>query len=102
MNREEHLLTIVSEECAEIAQRASKCARFGMYQIQKDIDDKPEENPGKLTNRRRMLLEYSHLIATMQLLGIYIDDIPEVLIMNKKDKIEKYLIRSKSLGTLNG
>lgn len=101
MNREEHLLTIVSEECAEIAQRASKCARFGMYQIQEDIDDKPEENPDRFTNRERMLLEYSHLIATMEMLRIYIEEIPHVWDTNKKDKIEKYLIRSKALGTLN-
>ena len=29
MTREEHLLTIVAEECAEVAQRATKALRFG-------------------------------------------------------------------------
>ena len=30
MTREEHLLTIVAEECAEVAQRATKALRFGL------------------------------------------------------------------------
>ena len=30
MNREEHLLTILSEECAEVIKDVSKALRFGL------------------------------------------------------------------------
>jgi hypothetical protein len=34
MTRDEHLMTIAMEECAEVAQRVSKAVRFGMEEIQ--------------------------------------------------------------------
>jgi len=34
MNRMEHLLAVLAEECAEVAQRCSKAQRFGMHQKQ--------------------------------------------------------------------
>lgn len=56
MTREEHLLTIAAEECAEVAQRLSKALRFGMDEVQ----------PGQeLTNRERIYEEYWHLRAVL-------------------------------------
>ena len=34
MTREEHLLTIVAEECNEVAQRATKALRFSLEEIE--------------------------------------------------------------------
>ena len=59
MNRTEHLLTILGEECAEIAQRASKALRFGLDEVQ----------PGKdLTNEQRIWKEMSDLAAVAEML----------------------------------
>lgn len=71
MTREEHLLTIAMEECAELAQRLSKMLRFGMEQTQADaghaVTGSPEES---LTNRERVYLEYFDLRATLGMCGI--------------------------------
>jgi hypothetical protein len=34
MNPTEHLLSCLAEECAEVAQRASKSLRFGLSEVQ--------------------------------------------------------------------
>lgn len=34
MNTTEHLLTIVSKECNEVAQRVSKALRFGLREVE--------------------------------------------------------------------
>lgn len=56
MTRIEHILTIVSEECSEIAQHCSKAIRFGLLEVQ----------PGQtLTNASRIYQEYVDLKAAM-------------------------------------
>ena len=101
MNLTEHLLTIAGEECAEIAQRTAKALRFGLNQTQMDADDRPEENPERLDNRERIRREYLHLIAVMDMLGIYVngDDV-HAHIVAKKERVRKYLERSRRDGTL--
>lgn len=94
MNRTEHLLWVLAEECAEVAQRASKAARFGLNEVQ----------PGQPhTNAERIVYEYADLVATMELLGdaagLTVDDL-EALKSAKKAKIEKYLVYSRQCGTL--
>jgi hypothetical protein len=88
MKREEHLLAIAAEECAEVAQRCSKALRFGMGEIQ----------PGQsLTNRERIQQEYSDLASALEMLGIYALGSQ----MNaKREKVEMFLRYSESLGTL--
>ena len=93
MNRSEHLLTILGEECAEIAQRASKALRFGLDEVQ----------PGKdLTNEQRIWKEMSDLAAVAEMLialrgsgGLDRRDIEA-----KKEKVEEFLAYSKQCGTL--
>jgi hypothetical protein len=103
MTRAEHLTTIAMEECAELAQRLSKAQRFGLEQVQQDADDVPEQNPLRLTNRERILLEYYDLRATLGLIGI---DAWETSYASrqaeqaKREKIERYLGRSRRCGTL--
>ena len=59
MNRLGHLLWILAEECAEIAQRASKASRFGMDEVQ----------PGHaLTNEQRIWQEMNDLAAVGEML----------------------------------
>lgn len=95
MNRIEHLLTILSEECVETAQRASKAMRFGLDEIQ----------PGQpLTNEERMWFEFADLTAAVEMVmeerG---SSLPESFwehVAAKKAKVEKFLLYSAQCGTL--
>lgn len=66
MTRDEHLLVIAAEECAEIAKRCSKALRFGLNETQADaghaVTGSPEES---LTNRERIELEYNDLAGVI-------------------------------------
>lgn len=92
MNRQDHLMTQAMEECAEVAQRLSKAMRFGLEQMQ---SDQPQ------TNRERIIDEYNDLIAVMDMAGFSLLKIvnPRAIIA-KKDKVERYLDKSRRLGTL--
>jgi hypothetical protein len=93
MNKTEHLLTIVGEECSEVHQRCSKALRFGMNEI--------EPNQA-FSNQRRILQEFNDLVAVMEML--FECPINKLLyqheIMAKKDKVLKFLEYSKEQGTL--
>lgn len=98
MNRREHLLTILGEEGVEVAQRASKCLRFGDLEIQPGQDK---------SNAERLMGEFMDLLALVEMAQE--EGILPVLEMSerrqlkaaKKGKVEKYLEYSKSQGTLN-
>lgn len=98
MNRLEHLLTIAGEECSETQQRCSKALRFTMEEIHPD----KIENPYQATNAERILLEFNDLCGALELL--YDCRIEELLdrlkIIDKKNKIEKFLEYSRERGTL--
>lgn len=103
MNRREHLLTILAEECVETAQRATKALRFGLSETQ----------PGQeFTNAQRMFLEYTDILAIMKMLideGIlaeagvvtFTDEKMREIINNKINRVEKYLKYSHQCGTLS-
>lgn len=96
MTRTDHLLWILAEECCEVAQRASKAARFGLDEVQ----------PGQeLTNALRIVGELADLMAVMEMIR---DENPFVLsyenfdemIAAKKTKVETFLAYSRKCGTL--
>lgn len=95
MNRQEHLLTILGEECAELIQEASKAKRFGINE-QRDLPT---------SNLERMQKEFNDVLAMIEMIN---DSCGKVvlatdfnLIKLKKEKVEKYLLYSKECGTLN-
>lgn len=89
MNEQEHLLTVLSEECAEVAQRACKAARFGLSEIQ----------PGQHEdNKRRIERELADLMATADLLGLKVRDEDKAA---KTEKLKKYMGYSREMGTLS-
>jgi hypothetical protein len=94
MTRQEHLLTIVGEECTEVHQRCSKALRFGMNEVQ---IDQP------LSNKQRILQEFNDLVASMEML--FEQPIEELIskdeVSAKKKKVEKYLNYSVECGTVN-
>lgn len=97
MNRTEHLLSILAEECAEVAQRASKALRFGLREIQ----------PGQpYTNAERMYREFYDLAAMFEMLeeggsiGRPSAETRDEHVNGKKAKVEKFLELSFECGTL--
>ena len=115
MNRQEHLLTILGEECSELNieicklhQEICKALRFGVY----------EQRDSPTSNAQRIFKEYNDLIAIVEMVnesavatsfkdasvtlgerGLMYRD--EDLIKVKKEKVEKYLLYSKECGTLD-
>lgn len=96
MNRTEHILTVISEECAEIQKNVSKALRFGL--------DDTNPNNG-LTNAELLKREINDLFGMIELLsedqyGLDMNFERE-LINDKQKKFEKYLEYSKERGTFD-
>ena len=90
MDRQEHLMVIGMEECAEIAQRLSKALRFGMEQVQAEAGHAVTGDPDELlTNRERIRKEFSDLASVLEMVGIgaplgkWMDE--------KREKVERFL-----------
>jgi hypothetical protein len=93
LTKTEYLLTLVGEECAEIAQRASKAIRFGLHETQ----------PGQAyDNARRLMMEVIDLKETLEEL-IYVSEIDfptdvEILAAARRVKMMQYLERAQAEG----
>lgn len=108
MTEQEHLLMVAAEECAEVAQRLIKCARFGIDQVQPQAhgDGKTDTstNPEGLTNRERVYREYFGLRATLGMAGFDAWDTSthaREIEQAKAAKVQKYLDVSRGYGTLD-
>lgn len=97
MNRKEHLLTILAEECNEVAQRTSKALRFSLEEIQ------PGQN---MTNADRILQELYDLLAMVEMcqdeghIPRWGTDRVVFQMTAKKHKVENHLTISKDNGAL--
>ena len=98
MNKEEYLLDCLSEECAELAQVASKSIRFG---LNNKVPGVQEEK----TNTDDLITEYLQVVAVMEMLQ-ELGSIPNIdyrkasnIKKNKKEKVnffmKKYFGKSK-------
>lgn len=96
MTHNEHLLMILSEECAETMQRASKVLRFTAEEIQ--------PLPGNTqTNSERLVYEFNDIVAVMELLqeaGVVHNVIDRIAIDKKKEKVKDFILYSQTVGTL--
>lgn len=94
MNRQEHLLTLLTEECAEIQQATAKALRFGLKDGYPGTDR---------TNESDISAELNDLYAIVAMLvedGLSLhSDIS--LIEDKKHKVEHYIEYAKQQGTLS-
>lgn len=93
MNRTEHLLSILAEECAEVAQRVTKALRFGLTEVQ---------SGQPLTNAQRITYELGDLMGMVDMLESegHIESPSDEAIAKKRVAVEKYLKLSASVGTL--
>lgn len=101
MNRTEHLLTCLAEECAEVAQRVSKALRFGLDERQAD---QPDDNAERIRMEMydllavyRMLSEDDWTLPPLHLDAELLDD----LVAKKAAKIEKFMAISREQGVLS-
>ncbi len=96
MNREQHLLVTMAEECSEVIQRIAKALRFGIN----------ETEPGQnLDNNERIIYELNDLFAVVDMLkeaGTFDGSLLLNLeaIEAKKIKVEKYMEYAEKLGVL--
>jgi hypothetical protein len=88
MNKREHLLTCLSEECGESIQVSAKANRFGLDHIW------PEKGE---SNRRILEREIADILGVARELGLVIR---EEDIEAKREKLRKMMTLSASLGTL--
>lgn len=108
MNRQEHLLTIGMEECAEVAQRISKALRFGLDEVQPNADGlhPPDGNPTRQSNLERIRAEFTDLLAVLDMAGIIAIDRQGRVFVDaqqrdaKVRKVERYLVYAAQQGTL--
>ena len=94
MNRGEHLLTILIEECSEVQKATTKILRFGMN----------ERRDMPFTNYERLKSELDDIRAMVEMIQCEFDiDLePDIQAINdKQEKVEKYLLYSKECRTLN-
>lgn len=90
MNRDEHLLVILIEECAEVAHEVSKALRFGMAEVM----------PGQaLTNRERILRELNDLWAMVEMTGL--QQVDREAVERKKIKVREYMEYAATCGTVD-
>lgn len=93
MTEHECLLTILAEECAEVAQRVSKALRFGMEEVQ----------PGQpYSNRDRITAELYDLLAVAEMVMVFdSESIYWKALEEKRRKVERYLEYSRECGTVS-
>jgi len=96
MNRREHLLTILQEECAEVIQCVSKIKRFGLENYQ------PATGKRNIDILRDELNDILAMIYMLEEDGVSLKPhVPDAnKIKQKKEKVETYLIVSEDEGCL--
>lgn len=96
LDKKEHLLTCIQEECSEVIKAASKSLRFGLE------NGHPKSDPF-LSNKRDLEIELSHIIAVAE----YLEEEGCINLSNinidkerKRKKLEKMMTASRNIGTL--
>jgi hypothetical protein len=94
MNKVEHLLVCLAEECSEVAQAATKALRFG-------LNDKGPNH--ELTNAEYIAREFNDVIAVVKMLeelGLIPLCHSPISQKAKKDRVILYMEYAKRCGTL--
>ncbi len=93
MNRQEHLLVCLTEECAEIIKAADKALRFGLD------DGYPNTSRTNLTDLSNEINDLRGVIELLHADGVTLT-VDTNKITEKKKRVEQYLQYSLQRGTL--
>ncbi len=95
MNVKEHLLTTLSEECAEVQQAASKALRFGPQDIG------PETTKTNAENIEKEFIEAMVVRDMLREMGVlkYPDKFMSIYLA-KRERVEQFVEYAKSKGTI--
>jgi NTP pyrophosphatase (non-canonical NTP hydrolase) len=97
MNVAEHLITVLAEECGEVAHDCSKALRFG-------LDDVNCLTPGGPTNRERIAKELNQLFASIELCQetglLPANFLDREIIEAKKAAVARYMDYAREKGAL--
>jgi len=98
MNRKEHLLSCLAEECCEVGQRVSKALRFGLAEVQ---TGQPLNNAERIAEELRDLWSVALMLSDEGYLGLA-DLWPTAeQTRTKRQKIEKFMAISRDQGVLS-
>lgn len=97
MTEQEHLLTILAEECNEVAQRASKALRFGLFEVQSGQYFSNAERVFRELRDVEAVEEMLQEIGALPKLSIHSR---EEMIEAKKRKVKDYMGLARKCGTL--
>ncbi|MDE3075799.1 MAG: hypothetical protein KGJ86_10255 [Chloroflexota bacterium] len=95
MNRTEHLLTVLAEECVEVAKEVSKALRFGL-----DDTAPLPPNSGAVRNRLRIAEELGDVLAMVNWLvdeNIIPQPVPNPL---KRPRVKHFMQHARTTGAL--
>jgi NTP pyrophosphatase (non-canonical NTP hydrolase) len=95
VNRTEHLLECLSEECSEVGQRVSKALRFGLEEVQAD---QPLRNMDRITEELMDVICVAHILAAEGIINFPF--VERLDIEAKRNKIEKFMAISREQGVL--
>ena len=109
MNRTEHLLTCLAEECTEVAKECCKALRFGLDD-QITLDPNGPRGTEGPTNREKIVDEVRDLIGVLHLL-VQEGELPDiglsarcgglqVRIKHKGKRVEDYMRYAQRVGAL--
>lgn len=97
MNKEEHLLACLAEECSEVIKEINKALRFG-------LDDFNPKDPNKIPTRDKIEAELIDLLAVAEMLayeGVLEPlDLDDDRIAKKQKKVNKYIKYARDHGSL--
>ena len=96
MNRTEHLLVCLAEECDEVGQRVSKALRFGLTEVQ---EGQPLSNADRIFEEMRDLWSVLEILqddGVLPALGMSSADVDR-----KRAKIERFMAISRDQGVLS-
>lgn len=94
MNKIEHLLTCLSEECAELQQAVSKALRFGLE------DGHPEKATTNEDDIKKELTDIMAVVEMLELEGILRFRATDSDVVEKANKVKKYMDYARKRGTL--